>query len=72
MGKPFIVAEVLMDADGKYYINAPQAEQGGTMGYGTQWLVDGDLHETCVLLESVLKYWHEDHVTMVKQKESAK
>lgn len=50
------IAELLVDSEGRYYVNAPSPGQGGTGGYGTYSVPSGDLHETLVLLESLIQH----------------
>ena len=52
-----VVAKVCIDSEGKYSIDAPGPDQGGTMGWGTSSAGDGDLESTVSLLIATLRYW---------------
>jgi hypothetical protein len=66
--KRFVVAHVCLDSDGKYSIDAPGPDQGGTMGFGTSSVENGELEGTMRLLEATLKSWHEIMFHIVRSK----
>lgn len=69
MTKPLrvVIAQVCLSADGRYSVDAPGLDQGGTRGFGTVEVGDGGLSETLRYLEGGLKFWHEDSLHQVRE-----
>lgn len=56
--KRYVVARVCLDSEGKYSVDAPGLDQGGTLGFGTASVDEGDLESALRLLEVALKRQH--------------
>lgn len=57
--KRLVVAKVCLDTDGRYSLDAPSFDQGGTVGFGTQWFGQCSIEETVVGLRHVLQFFDE-------------
>jgi hypothetical protein len=60
------VAYICMEQDGKYSVDAPCLDQGGTVGLGTTYVES--LEDAVKLLEAKLKYFHDFHVSQIEKK----